>query len=150
MKTFKVARAVAVIAFFTVPSVVAQNQSRPAASSAPQQSLSSSTTTITAPSQPQSGTGRIITTYSLPPDLHKKAHDLNRIRFRQALIAFVYGIVVLWLVLRWRLAPKYRDWSERISSNSFVQSLVFSPLLLLTIAILTSPMDIYSEWVEKH
>jgi STE24 endopeptidase len=27
---------------------------------------------------------------------------------------------------------------------------VFSPLLLLTIAILTSPLDIYSEWVEKE
>ena len=136
MKAFRVARAIAVIALFTVPLVVAQNQSRSAASSAQQQSLSSSATTTTASSEAvQSGTSRIITAYSLPPDLHKKAHDLNRIRFRQALIAFVYGIAVLWLVLRWKLAPKYRDWSERISSKSFVQSLVFSPLLLLTIAI---------------
>src|SRR5258708_30723743 len=95
MKTFRVGRAVAVIVFFTVPSVVAQNQSR-SASSAPRQSLSSSATTTTVPSEAQSGTNRIITAYLLPPELHKKAHDLNRIRFRQALIAFVYGIVVLW------------------------------------------------------
>lgn len=151
MKAFRVARAIAVIALFTVPLVAAQNQSRSAASSAQQQSLSLGATTTTASSEAvQSGTSRIITAYSLPPDLHKKAHDLNRIRFRQALIAFVYGIAVLWLVLRWKLAPKYRDWSERISSKSFVQSLVFSPLLLLTIAFLTSPLDIYSEWIEKQ
>jgi hypothetical protein len=31
-----------------------------------------------------------------------------------------------------------------------IQSVVFSPLLLLTIAILTSPLDIYSEWIEKQ
>ncbi len=150
MKTSRVALAVTVIAFFTVPLIAAQNQPPSAASSAQQQSPSSSATTTPAPSETaQLGTSRIITAYSLPPDLHKKAHDLNRIRFRLALIGFVYGIVVLWLVLRWRLAPKYRDWSERLSSKTFLQSLVFSPLLLLTIAILTSPLDIYSEWIER-
>jgi Zn-dependent protease with chaperone function len=146
MKTFRVARAVAVIALLTVPSIAAQNHPL-SASSAQQQTPSSSATTATAINE---RTSRIVTAYSLPPDLHKKAHDLNRIRFRLALIAFVYGILVLWLVLRRRLAPKYRDWSERLSSKSFLQSLVFSPLLLLTIAILTSPLDIYSEWIEKR
>jgi STE24 endopeptidase len=150
MKTSRVALAVTVIAFFTVSLSPAQNQSPSPASGAQQQSPSSSATTATVPAEAaQPGTSRIITAYSLPPDLHKKAHHLNRIRFRLALIGFVYGIVVLWLVLRWRLAPKYRDWSERVSSKTFLQSLVFSPLLLLTIAILTSPLDIYGEWIEK-
>ena len=150
MKKSLVALAFTVIAFFTVPSIAAQNQSPSDASSAQKQSPTSSAATTSAPSEAaQSGTNRIITPYSLPPDLHKKAHDLNRIRFRLALVGFVYGIVVLWLVLRWRLAPKYRDWSERLSSKSLLQSVVFSPLLLLTIAILTSPLDIYSEWIEK-
>ncbi len=150
MKKSLVALAFTVIAFFTVPLIAAQNQSPSDASSAQKQSPTSSAATTSAPSEAaQSGTNRIITPYSLPPDLHKKAHDLNRIRFRLALVGFVYGIVVLWLVLRWRLAPKYRDWSERLSSKSLLQSVVFSPLLLLTIAILTSPLDIYSEWIEK-
>ena len=150
MKTSRVALAVAVIVFFAVSLSSAQNQPPSAASSAQQQSPSSSAVTTTAPSEAaQSGASRVITAYSLRPDLHQKAHNLNRIRFRLALMGFVYGIVVLWLVLRWRLAPKYRDWSEGLSSKSFVQSLLFSPLLLLTIAILTSPLDIYSEWIEK-
>ncbi len=91
-----------------------------------------------------------ITAYTLPSDLYEKAHDRSRIRFHLALIGFVYALVVLWLILRWRLAAKYRDWAERSSSRRFVQSLVFSPLLLLTIAIFTLPLDIYGEVVEKR
>ena len=89
--------------------------------------------------------GKTITAYTLPPDLYKKAHERNRIYFHLALIGFVYGLAVLWLLLRWKLAAKYRDWAERSSSRRFVQSLVFSPLLLLTIAVLTLPLDIYGE-----
>jgi Zn-dependent protease with chaperone function len=91
-----------------------------------------------------------ITEYRLPPDLYQKAHSRNRIHFRLNLIGLVYGIVVLWLILRWKLAVKYRNWSERFSSKRFLQSLVFSPLLLLTIAVFTLPLDIYGEVVEKR
>jgi Zn-dependent protease with chaperone function len=91
-----------------------------------------------------------ITEYRLPPDLYQKAHSRNRIHFRLNLIGLVYGIVVLWLILRWKLGVKYRNWSERFSSKRFLQSLVFSPLLLLTIAVLTLPLDIYGEVVEKR
>jgi Zn-dependent protease with chaperone function len=150
MKTSsRIALAVAVVAFFVVPAMAAQTRS-PSIASGAQQHESPSADKSTASSQTvQPATGRIITSYTLPPDLYKKAHDLNRIRFRLALIGFVYGIMVLWLVLRWRLAPRYRDWSVRFSSKSFLQGLVFSPLILLTIAILTSPLDIYGEWIER-
>src|SRR5207248_57248 len=74
-----------------------------------QQSVSSSAPTTTAPPEKvQPSATRKITAYTLSPDLYKKAHNLNRIRFRLALIGFVYGIAVLWLILRWKLAPKYR------------------------------------------
>jgi STE24 endopeptidase len=91
-----------------------------------------------------------ITEYRLPPDLHAKAHSRNRIHFRLNLIGIVYGIVVLWLILRWKLAPNFRNWSERFSRRSFLQSAVFSPLLLLTLAVLTLPLDIYGEAIEKQ
>ena len=91
-----------------------------------------------------------IAAYTLPPDLYKKAHDRSRIRFRLALVSFVYGLVVLWIVLHWRLGVKYRDWAERLSQKRFVQAMVFGPLLLTTIAVFTMPLDIYSEIVEKR
>ena len=101
---------------------------------------------IRRPATPQ----KQITAYTLPPDLYQKAHDRSRIHFRLAIIGFVYGLVVLWLILRWKLAAKYRDWAERSSSRRFLQALVFSPLLLLTIAVFSLPLDIYREVVEKR
>jgi Zn-dependent protease with chaperone function len=100
--------------------------------------------------QTQVAPQKIITAYTLPPNLYKKAHDRSRIRFRLALIGFAYGLVVLWLILRWKLSARFRDWAERTNSRRFIQSLVFSPLLLLTIAVLTLPLDIYGEVVEKR
>jgi STE24 endopeptidase len=129
--------------------MAAQDQPSSVASPTQPQPATSSASGNTAPTElPQSGSK--ITAYTLPPELHQKAHRRNRIHFRLDLIGVAYGIVVLWLILRWRLAPKYRNWSERFSSKSFLQSAVFSPLLLLTIAVLTLPLDIYGELVEKQ
>lgn len=90
-----------------------------------------------------------VTAYTLPPDIYKKARDLSRIRFRFALISFVYGLAVLWLVLGWKLAPNYRSWAESLSSKRFLQGIVFSPLLILTIDILSLPTGIYDNWIER-
>jgi Zn-dependent protease with chaperone function len=90
-----------------------------------------------------------VTAYRLPPELYRKAHNLGRIRFRFNLISFVYGVLVLWLILRWKLAPVYRDWAEKFSSRRFLQSALYSPLLLLTMGVLTLPADLYEEWVER-
>jgi Zn-dependent protease with chaperone function len=119
-------------------------------SSATQPPSSSSTTLSDAASSLPSQSSAPITEYRLPPDLHAKAHSRNRIHFRLNLIGAIYGIVVLLLILQWKLAPRFRNWSERASSRRFLQSAVFSPLLLLTIAILTLPLDIYGESVEKR
>ena len=63
------------------------------------------------------------------------------------MIDFGYGLFVLLLILRSRVAIRYRDWALRISANAFVQSALFSPLLLLTIAVLQLPLDIYGHHI---
>jgi STE24 endopeptidase len=124
---------------------VAQNQP-PTASGTPDQTSASG-----APSTPtEAQTTHKVTAYTLPPDLYKKAHDRARINFRLALIGFVYGLVVLWLILRWKIGTKYRDWAEGFSGNRFLQAVVFAPLLTLTIAIFTLPVDVYGEMIEKQ
>jgi STE24 endopeptidase len=149
MTTSRVLCAVTLLTCCVVGLMAPQDRSLASAFSAQVQPVpSGAPRTTTSTTQQQSG-AKIIA-YTLPPDLYTKAHHLNRIRFRLALLGFVYGIAVLWLILRWKLAPKYRNWSERFSSRSLVQSALFSPLLLLTIALLTLPLDIYGEWVEKQ
>ena len=60
---------------------------------------------------------KVITAYTLPPDLYKKAHDRGHMNFHLALIGFAYGLVVLWLILRWSWRRTYRDWAEGASSH---------------------------------
>lgn len=108
-----------------------------------------STASATTPAGQTQPSERKVTEYTLPPDLYKKAHDLGRINFRFALISFVYGLVVLWIVLRWKFGATCRDWAERVFRRRFGQALIFSPLLILTIAILGLPADVYEEHVSR-
>ncbi|HVH69743.1 MAG TPA: M48 family metallopeptidase, partial [Candidatus Dormibacteraeota bacterium] len=91
-----------------------------------------------------------ITKYTLPADRYQKARNLAKIHFRFALISLVYGLVVLWLILRWRLSANYRSFAESKSSKRFLQALVFSPLVILTIDVLQLPTGIYQNWVSRQ
>jgi Zn-dependent protease with chaperone function len=126
----------------------ASAQAAPPADSSAQQQPAPTTTAAATAAASQETTKRV-TAYTLPPDLYKKARDLSRIRFRFEIISFFYGLVVLWLVLRWRLAPKYRSWAEGASRWRFVQALIFSPLLILTVDVLEIPTGIYDNWVQR-
>jgi Zn-dependent protease with chaperone function len=90
-----------------------------------------------------------VTAYTLPPDLYKKAVALGRFQFRFSLVSFFYGLFVLWIILRFRLAPKFRDWGEKASRHLAVQVLIFAPLFLITMAVLGLPSDIYGYTTEK-
>ncbi len=102
-----------------------------------------------APGVASQETPQKITAYTLAPDRYQKARELSRIYFRFRIIGFIYGLVVLWLILRWKLAPKYRDWAECSSSRRVLQAMVFSPLLILTVAVLELPTGIYENWVSR-
>ena len=93
---------------------------------------------------------RTVTAYTLPPGLYQKAHERRSIHFRLELINFLYGLFALGLILQLKLSARYRDWAVRISSRRFVQACVFAPLLLLTLAVLILPSDIYGQVVEKR
>jgi len=141
----------AVLAFLLFPLLAAPRQTPSTSPNATQQSPAPTPPTAgAAPDTVRSATSQKVTAYTLPPDLYKKARDRSDIHFRLALIGFAYGLVVFWLILHWKLAARFRDWAERFSRRRFLQSLVFSPLLLLTIAVFTIPLDIYGEVIEKR
>jgi len=90
-----------------------------------------------------------ITAYTLPPDLYRKARNRSRIQFASILFGSFYGLLVFWFILSRKLSAKFRDWAEKVSSNRFVQALVFTPLLVVTIGVLEIPLDIFDEWILK-
>jgi Zn-dependent protease with chaperone function len=106
--------------------------------------------TATATPESQPAAAQKITKYTLPPDRYQKAHNLAKIHFRFALISFVYGLIVFWVVLRSKLSAKYRTVAESAFSKRFLQALIFSPLVILTIDIFQLPTGIYENWVSRE
>jgi Zn-dependent protease with chaperone function len=119
------------------------------APAAQQQTQNSSAPSSPAAKPPQTEAPRKITAYTLPPDLYRKAHTRGRIRFSLRLFGVFYGLLILWFILQRRLSAKYRDWAENFSRSRFLQALLFTPLLVLTIGVLQLPLDFLEEWIEK-
>jgi STE24 endopeptidase len=88
-----------------------------------------------------------VTEFTLPPEKYEKAIAFSRAKYQLYFIDFIYGLIVLLAVLAWRVAPKFRDWAERASKRRFVQVLVFTPLIVLTLDVLGLPTAIYRQWL---
>jgi Zn-dependent protease with chaperone function len=147
----KVTRKLALVfllALFHVDSAQASPQS-PSTAAAPVQPGAISATPSPPSSTAQSHPQTKITAYTLPSDLYRKARNRGRIGFATRIIGFFYGLFVLWFMLRCKLSAKYRDWAESTSRRRFLQAIVFTPLLVLTIAVLQLPLDIFQESVSK-
>jgi Zn-dependent protease with chaperone function len=97
--------------------------------------------------QPEPTEKKPTTSYTLPPDKYEKAVAYSRARYWLYFIGFAYGLLVLYAVLRLRLAPRFRDWAEAASRVRFVQALVYVPVLALVLAVLGLPTDLYGQWL---
>lgn len=91
-----------------------------------------------------------IEAYTLSPELYEKAVRYSRTEYILYFADFAWGIIALLLVLTWKLAPRYRDWAERTTKIRFMQSVIFVPLLLLTLAVLELPVDIYGHLLSRN
>ncbi|MGC1373718.1 MAG: M48 family metallopeptidase [Candidatus Sulfotelmatobacter sp.] len=88
-----------------------------------------------------------VTQYSLPPEKLAKAEALYLTSTVLYLFGMIFGLVVLWLLLRLRVAPIFRDFAERVSKNKFLQTLIFVPLLMILIAVTSLPLEMYEHHV---
>jgi len=97
--------------------------------------------------------GKPVERYSLPPEKYRQAVEYARARYRLYFIDTLYGLLVLFAVLHWRIGARFRDWAEgpegkatgKTSRRRVVQVLVFAPLLLVTLGVLELPLDLYSQ-----
>jgi Zn-dependent protease with chaperone function len=101
-----------------------------------------------APQGTQSGT-QSTNEYSPPPGQYEKAVAYSSAHYRHLAISSLWAIAVPLLILRWRLAPRYRDWAERVSSRRFVQVLLYAPPLVFTLALMSLPFDLWDHSLER-
>lgn len=132
---------VSALALCSTPPVAYGQQSSAPASATQQQPVPSPPPTAAAQEAPKK-----VTAYTLPPALYEKTKHLEKVRSAFLVIATIYGLIVLWLFLRWKLGPKYRDWAEGASSKFLLQVAIFAPLFVLTADILELPLSIFEQW----
>ncbi|MFY9659068.1 MAG: M48 family metallopeptidase [Terriglobales bacterium] len=93
--------------------------------------------------------GAPIVEYAPPPAEYARAKAYSNSHYRHVFIGAFYGFLILLVILRWRVAPAFRNLAERASSSRFVQRIIFAPLILFTIAVLGIPSDIWDESLQR-
>src|SRR5208282_5389428 len=92
---------------------------------------------------------KTIVEYAPPPAEYARAKAYSNARYRHIFIGTFYGFLVLLVILRWRVPPAFRNLAERVSARRSVQLIVFAPLILLTIALLGIPSDIWDQSLDR-
>jgi len=90
----------------------------------------------------------VIAEYRLPPDKLARSEALYRTRVALFIVGTLYGVAVLLAVLELGLARRLRDLAERTATRRFVQVLLFAPLLLLAMDVLSLPLAIYGHHLQ--
>jgi STE24 endopeptidase len=98
-------------------------------------------------SQPAVSAEPTVTHYSLPPEKLAKAKALYTTSNVLMIAGMVWSFLVLLAILGWKIGPRYRNWAESVSRFRFVQAWIYVPLLLLTLAVLQLPLDMYGHHV---
>jgi STE24 endopeptidase len=103
--------------------------------------LVSAATAQPAPAPPPQSSQAQVKSYTLSPDKRAKAIEYARERNRLYFAGFAWSVIVLGGVLAWRIAPRIRDWAERLTKVRFLQAYLFVPALLLVLDLASLPVS---------
>ena len=81
--------------------------------------------------------------YTLTPGQEAQAVAYAHARHELYFLDVAYGLLLLVLLLQLRIAPAYRDWATKWTDSGFGQKFVFTPLLLVTIDVLSLPTALW-------
>jgi STE24 endopeptidase len=88
--------------------------------------------------------------YTLPPDKEAQAIAYAHSRHQLYFLDFLFTMVALVLLIQLAVAPRLRDWAERISRNRFLQAAIFAGPFFTLLGLLSLPSAAASHWLERH
>ena len=97
----------------------------------------------TPPTAPATNANGQVQGYTLTPGQEAQAIAYAHARHELYFLDVAYGLLLLVLMLQLRVAPAYRDWATKWTDSRFGQIVVFAPLTLLTIDVLSLPTAIW-------
>jgi Zn-dependent protease with chaperone function len=80
--------------------------------------------------------------YTLPPDKLEKAIHLSHARTLAHFGDTAWMILALWLLVRWGVGARIRDWAGRWSERASVQGFLVAPAWLLILSLLGLPVSL--------
>jgi STE24 endopeptidase len=87
--------------------------------------------------------------YQLSPEQYAQAIAYRHQVYWLYFITTAYTLLLLWALVRWRVAPGLRSWAERKSQRRWVQLLLYAPALLTIISGLLLPSDASDQWLMR-
>jgi Zn-dependent protease with chaperone function len=94
-------------------------------------------------SQPAATEKKETSSYKLSPERYAQAIAYSRAGYRLYFIRFSYGLVILWMILQFGIAKRFREWAEGATRKWFAQVAIFAALFVVTVDILQLPTRIY-------
>jgi STE24 endopeptidase len=88
--------------------------------------------------------------YTLSHERYEKAIAYAKAEYTLYFVSVFYGVVILVLILRLGIAARFRDLAQRLAENQTLQSIVFTPLLILLIDLLNLPLRICWHMLSLH
>lgn len=82
--------------------------------------------------------------FTLPPEKYQQAIDYRRARYALYFISVAYGLIVLWLMIRYRVAGLFRTLAEIQSARRIVQVGIVTASIVVLISVVTLPVDAFS------
>jgi len=135
-----IALALVFAAIFVIPTVAVRAQSTASQSASPAElSNGAASSSSQAPE-----------TYQPPAATAVEAIEYSHAQHRVYFVDVAYGLLILIVILELRVAPRYRDWAERATRFRILQAALYAPLLLLTIDIVSLPMSIWQQCIERE
>jgi hypothetical protein len=120
--------AVSLLALFAALEAVAHTERSALATAAISNAHPSEPAQIaSAPAETASEPNKKISAYTLPPELYRKAKTLGRVRFSFGVFSFLYGLFLLWFILRQKYSAKFRDWAEAATGKWYLQVFIYAP-----------------------
>jgi STE24 endopeptidase len=89
-------------------------------------------------------------TYTLTPERRAKAIAYSHAQYVVYFVGTLISIGIYLLLWRSRASVVLRDWARKASRRHFVQCLIFVPLFVLAVTLLSFPLDYYAGFALEH
>src|ERR1700733_9223062 len=125
-----------------------------AAYARPQSSSNSQTSdaAVTGQAGPAFDVNAAVETYlaKMPPPERARSNAYFEGGYWLQLWDFLSTAVVLWVLLRFRMSMRMRDFAERITSFRPLQTAIYWLLFIVVLTVVTFPLTIYEGYIREH